>query len=135
MPRSCGPRGRRCGNDSSFENQHHIFLHSGETVMFHARGLAPCLNYTLHIVPQFQDFSFEAISVKASTHLGDCQEDLLEDNVEEISSSTPRTTVVNDIQQQRDFQTKRTSSSTSSHLLYLSKQIASLSVILMFCFS
>merc|ERR1712212_760258 len=85
----------------------------GDTVMFFARGLAPCSNYTLHIVPQFGDFSFEAISAKASTHRGDCQkEDLLEDDVEDVSSTTPQTTV--NIQQQHNFQTKGRSSSTSS---------------------
>ena len=103
--------------------------------MFFARGLAPCSNYTLHIVPQFGDFSFEAISAKASTHLGDCQEDLLEDNIEEISSSTPQTTVVNDIQLGHNFETKRRSPSTSSPVLFLGKPIVSLSFILLLCFS
>jgi len=106
----------------------------GETVMFFARGLAPCSNYTLHIVPQFGDFSFQAISAKASTHLGDCEEDLMEDDIEVISSSARPTTVKN-IQQQSDFQTKRRSSSTSSHVLFLRKPVLSLSVILLFCFS
>jgi len=106
----------------------------GETVMFFARGLAPCSNYTLHIVPQFGDFSFEAISAKASTHLGDCQEDLLEDDIEEISSST-QTTVANDIQLGHNFETKRRSPSTSSPVLFLGKPIVSLSFILLLCFS
>jgi len=106
----------------------------GETVMFFARGLAPCSNYTLHIVPQFQDFTFEAISVKAGTHLGDCQEDLLEDDIEDFSSSAPPTTAKN-FQQQPDFQTNRRSSSASSHVLFLSKPIVSLFVFLLFCFS
>jgi len=105
----------------------------GETVMFFARGLAPCSNYTLHIVPQFEDFTFKPISAKASTHLGDCQEeDLLEDGVDDVSSTTPQTTV--NIQQRQDFQTKR-KSSTSSPVLFLSKPIASLSIILLFSFS
>ena len=102
--------------------------------MFFARGLAPCSNYTLHIVPQFGDFSFEAISAKASTHLGDCQEDLLEDDIEEISSST-QTTLVNDIQLGHNFETKRRSPSTSSPVLFLGKPIVSLSFILLLCFS
>ena len=102
--------------------------------MFFARGLAPCSNYTLHIVPQFGDFSFEAISAKASTHLGDCQEDLLQDDIEEISSST-QTTVANDIQLGRNFETKRRSPSTSSPVLFLGKPIVSLSFILLLCFS
>merc|ERR1711971_1544670 len=102
----------------------------GETVMFFARGLAPCSNYTLHIVPQFGDLTFEAISAKASTHLGDCQEDLLEDDIENVSSTTPQTTL--NIQQRQDFLTTRRSSSTSSHVLFLSNPIMSLSVILLF---
>merc|ERR1712130_589699 len=90
-------------------------------------------NYTLHIVPQFEDFTFKPISAKASTHLGDCQEeDLLEDGVDDVSSTTPQTTV--NIQQRQDFQTKR-KSSTSSPVLFLSKPIASLSIILLFSFS
>merc|ERR1712212_123816 len=104
----------------------------GETVMFFARGLAPCSNYTLHIVPQFGDFTFEAISATASTHLGDCQEDLLEGDIEDVSS-TPQTTL-NTEQQGQDFQTKRRSSSSSSHVLFFSKPIASLSVIFFFSF-
>ena len=102
--------------------------------MFFARGLAPCSNYTLHIVPQFGDFSFEAISAKASTHLGDCQEDLQGDDIEEISSST-QTTVANDIQLGHNFETKRKSPSTSSPVLFLGKPIVSLSFILLLCFS
>ena len=105
-------------------------LRLGETVMFHARGLAPCSNYTLHIVPQFGDFTFEAISAKASTHLGDCQEDLLEGDIEDVSS-TPQTTL-NTEQHRHDFQTKRRSSSTSSPVLFLSNPIVSLSVIFLF---
>ena len=107
-------------------------LRLGETVMFHARGLAPCSNYTLHIVPQFGDFTFEAISAKASTHLGDCQEDLLERDIEDVSS-TPQTTL-NTEQQGQDFQTKSRSSSSSSHVSFLSKPIVSLSVIFLFSF-
>ena len=133
VPGSCAPRSRRWVS-MIFLLEAVIFPHSGETVMFFARGLAPCSNYTLHIVPQFGDFSFEAISARASTHLGDCEEDLMEDDIEEISSSAPPSTVKN-IQQQSDFQTKRRSSSTSSHVLFLSRPVLSLSVILLFCFS
>jgi len=99
--------------------------------MFFARGLAPCSNYTLHIVPQFGDFSFEAISAKASTHLGDCQEDLLEEDIENVSSTTPQTTL--NIQQRQDFQTKTRSSSSSSHVL--PNPTISLSIMLLFGFS
>ena len=124
-------------NDSDYalENLHIVILvHSGETVMFFARGLAPCSNYTLHIVPQFGELSFEAISAKASTHLGDCEkEDLLEDDVEDVSSTTPHTTV--NIQQQHNFQTKGRSSSTSSPVLFLSEPIMWISIVLLFCFS
>ena len=93
--------------------------------MFHARDLVPCSNYTLHIVPKFGDLHFEAFSAKASTHLGDCQEDLLEDDI----SSTTQTT--QDIQRHQDTRTK--SSSSLSHVIFLSKPIMALSGIFLCC--
>jgi len=103
----------------------------GETVMFFARGLATCSNYTLYIVPQFGDFTFEAISAKANTHLGDCREDLLEDDIENVSSTTPQTTL--NIEQRHDFPTKTRSSSSLSHVL--PNPTISLSIMFLFSFS
>ena len=62
--------------------------------MFRARDLTPCSNYTLHIAPRFGEFSFEANSVKANTHLGDCEQDLQDQSLEEkVNSTTPQTLI------------------------------------------
>ena len=98
--------------------------------MFRARDLAPCSNYTLHIAPRFAEFSFEAISVKANTRLGGCEQDLQEEGLEEKVDSTTSQTLIN----LRKGHLKEASPSSKGSASFLSKTVILLSVFLFVCF-
>ena len=94
--------------------------------MFRARDLTPCSNYTLHIAPRFEKFSFEAISVKANTHLGDCEQDLQDQSLEEKVNSTNSQTFIN----VKQGHSKGASPSSKGSTPFLSNTVILLSVIL-----
>ena len=102
----------------------------GGIVMFRARDLTPCSNYTLHIAPRFGEFSFEANSVKANTHLGDCEQDLQDQSLEEKVNSTTSQTFIN----VKQGHSKGTSPSSKGSTPFLSNTVILLSVILFVCF-
>ena len=94
--------------------------------MFRARDLTPCSNYTLHIAPRFGEFSFEANSVKANTHLGDCEQDLQDQSLEEKVNSTNSQTFMN----VKQGHSKGASPSSKGSTPFLSNTVILLSVIL-----
>merc|ERR1712004_81953 len=98
----------------------------GGIVMFRARDLTPCSNYTLHIAPRFGEFSFEANSVKANTHLGDCKQDLQDQSLEEKVNSTTPQTLIN----LKQGHSKGASLSSKGSTPFLSNIVILLSVIL-----
>merc|ERR1712004_790415 len=98
----------------------------GGIVMFRARDLTPCSNYTLHIAPRFGEFSFEANSVKANTHLGDCEQDLQDQSLEEKVNSTNSQTFIN----LKQGHSKGASPSSKGSASFLSNTVILLSVIL-----